>query len=131
MYIKGRGRPIQTCSRYQRIKKKCDKGNPCTTCLRSNVLALCVYEEESGLKNVKNNGSFNVFGLSRKFCTKTNKFPFVYDDMRLREMLLQTVGNNLYTFSEDRINFDYHRAPPLSGEREEEALALCPSVQGE
>ena len=122
MYIMGRGRPIQACSRCQRIKKKCDKGNPCTTCLRSNVLALCVYEEESGLKNVKKNGSFNVFGLSKKFCTKNNKFPFFYDDVRLREILLQTVGNNLYTFSEDRVNFNYRSTPPLPGEREEEAL---------
>lgn len=112
----GRRKPIQACSRCQKRKIKCDRAHPCAACIRNSAAALCVYEEQDGLKKAKQRGTFNVFGIFKKMSSKPRPY-----DASIREHLLETVGNNLDTSSKDRINFHYRPTLPLPNEHEEEA----------
>ena len=115
----GRRKPIQACSRCQKRKIKCDRTQPCAACLGSSPVAVCVYEEQDSLKNVKENGTFKVFGLSQTSSSKNRNPSFL--DVRHREQFLETVRNNLYTSSKERIDFRYRPTLPLPGEPEGEA----------
>lgn len=112
----GRRKPVQACSRCQKRKIKCDRARPCAPCLRNSAAALCVYEEQEGLKKAEQNGIFKVFGVSKKTDLK-HRDPLRHD-ASLRNHLLRTVGNKVDTSSKDRINFHYRPTLPLPDEPE-------------
>jgi hypothetical protein len=43
-----RPRPVKSCLNCRKDKRKCDRGQPCTQCVKSRNLEPCTYDERAG-----------------------------------------------------------------------------------
>lgn len=91
-------RPTLSCKRCQQRRVRCDKGRPCSSCVRNKNSHLCIYDKNDILTVEKKNTSFQIFKLN------DNSSKLLLQE-KVPEIIRKFHGKYLTYASFDKVNF--------------------------